>query len=48
MEWLRYQTDVFGQKALVGVNFELLWVPVAAAAAVIAGHILLKLVRRTG
>lgn len=46
MEWLRYTSDVFGRRMLVGLNWDLLWVPVVAAAAVIVLHILLKLVRR--
>ena len=48
MEALRYQQDVFGQKMLVGVNFELLWLPVAAAAVVIALHLILKVLRGAG
>jgi NADH:ubiquinone oxidoreductase subunit K len=46
MEFLRYQQDVFGQKMLVGMNWDVLWLPVAAAAAVIGLHLILKLVRR--
>ena len=46
MEFLRYTQDVFGQSMLVGVNWGLLWVPVAAAAVVIALHLLLRFVRR--
>jgi hypothetical protein len=42
MEILRYTKDVFGQKLLVGVSFELLWVPVALAAAVIICHQILR------
>ena len=42
MELLRYTRDVFGQKLLVGVNWDLLWVPVAAAGAVILVHLLLR------
>jgi hypothetical protein len=42
MEILRYTKDVFGQKLLVGVSFELLWVPVALAAAVIVCHQILR------
>ena len=48
MELLRYKQDVFGQKMLVGMNWELLWLPVAAAAAVIAVHLILKFQRRQG
>ena len=46
MDFLRYATDVFGQKALVGMNWELLWLPVAAAAVVIVLHLGLRAVRR--
>lgn len=48
MELLSYQQDVFGQRMLVGVNLELLWLPVAAAAAVIALHLVLRFLRRPG
>ena len=48
MEFLRYKQDVFGQNMLVGMNWELLWLPVAAAAAVIVLHLGLKLLRRPG
>lgn len=46
MELLRYTRDVFGQKLLVGVNWDLLWIPVAAAALVILVHLLLRARRR--
>ena len=46
MELLRHTRDVFGQKLLVGVNWDLLWVPVAAALLVIALHLLLRTRRR--
>lgn len=46
MELLRYTKDVFGQKMLVGVNWELLWIPVAAAGLVIVVHFLLRARRR--
>jgi len=46
MELLRYTRDVFGQKLLVGVNWDLLWVPVAAAGLVILVHLLLRARRR--
>jgi hypothetical protein len=48
MSWVRYQQDAFGQSMLVGVNFDLLWLPVAAAAAVIVLHLVLRFVRRAG
>lgn len=47
MEFLRYTRDVFGQTMLVGVNWEFLWLPVAAAGAVIILHLVLRRVRRT-
>ncbi len=46
MELLRYTRDVFGQKLLVGVNWDLLWVPIAAAGAFILVHLLLRARRR--
>ena len=48
MEVLRYTKDVFGQKMLVGVNWELLWLPVAAAGAVIVLHLIFRQLRRKG
>lgn len=48
MEPLRYTQDVFGQRMLVGMNWELLWVPLAAAAVVIAVHLVIRMVRRPG
>ena len=48
MEPLRYQQDVFGQKMLVGMNWDLLWLPIAAATVVIGLHLVLKLIRRAG
>ena len=38
MDLLRFSQDVFGQKMLVGMDWENLWMPVAAAFAVIALH----------
>jgi hypothetical protein len=46
MEWLRYTSDVFGRRMLVGLNWDLIWIPVTAAAAIIVMHIALKLARR--
>ena len=46
MELLRYQQDVFGQSMLVGMNWDYLWLPVAAAVLVICLHLALKLLRR--
>lgn len=48
MQLLRYTQDVFGRKMLVGVNWDLLWIPVAAAGVVIALHLILRLRRRPG
>ncbi len=48
MELLRFQSDMFGQRMLVGVNWDYLWVPVAAAFAVMAVHFAWRLVRRRG
>lgn len=48
MEVLRYSQDVFGQKMLVGMNWEFLWVPVAAAAAAILLHLLFRVFRQPG
>jgi hypothetical protein len=46
MDALRYQQDAFGQQMLVGMNWDYLWLPVAAAALVIALHLALKMLRR--
>jgi hypothetical protein len=48
MELLNYKQDVFGQSMLVGINYDLLWLPVVGAAVVIVLHIMMKLLRRTG
>jgi hypothetical protein len=48
MEVLRYTQDVFGQKMLVGMNWELLWLPVATAAAAILVHLLSRYLRQPG
>jgi len=46
MHFLRFTKDVFGQKMLVGVNWDYLWVPVAAAGAIVALHFILRTLRR--
>jgi len=46
MELLRFTKDMFGQKMLVGINWELLWLPVAAALAVIALHLFVCALRK--
>ncbi len=48
MELLRYTQDVFGRKMLVGVNWDLVWIPVAAAGALIVLHMALRLWRQRG
>ena len=48
MELLRFNQDVFGQKMLVGMNWEVLWVPVAAAAGVILLNLLFRVIRKPG
>jgi hypothetical protein len=42
MEFLRYQKSVWGEKLLIGVSWDFLWVPFAAAACVIAVHLMLR------
>lgn len=42
MEFLRYQKSVWGEKLLIGVSWDLLWVPFAAAACVILVHLVLR------
>ena len=42
MELLRHSKDVWGQKMLVGVSWDLLWVPFVAAFIVIAVHLALR------
>ena len=46
MDVLRYTKDVFGQKMLVGVNWEFLWLPIAAAGAIIVLHLILRALRQ--
>ncbi|MBC7157580.1 MAG: hypothetical protein H5U20_08710 [Rhodobacteraceae bacterium] len=47
MRFLTYNQDAFGRNMLVGINWEgWLWLPVAAAAAVIVLHLAQALVRR--
>lgn len=46
MELLRFTTDVYGRKLLVGVDWDVLWVPVALAGAVIIVHQILRARRR--
>ena len=46
MEILRYTTDVYGRKLLVGVSWDLLWVPVALAGIAIVVHQVVRVRRR--
>ena len=48
MELLRFTDNVFGQTMLVGVNWEFLWLPVAAAFVFIALHMGICALRRNG
>ena len=47
MEILRYTKDVFGQKLLVGVSWDLLWVPSLSPLIVIVCHQILRARRRS-
>ena len=49
-ELLRVTKNVWGQKMLLGVSWDLMWVPVAAAAAFIALHQIIRFAksRRAG
>lgn len=46
MEVFRVSKNVWGQEVLLGMSWDLLWVPVAAAFAWIAVHRLLRLAAR--
>ncbi|MBT5191189.1 MAG: hypothetical protein HOM07_02495 [Rhodospirillaceae bacterium] len=46
MEFFRVSKNVWGQEMLLGVSWDLLWVPVAAAVAVIVLHQLARLISR--
>jgi len=50
LELLRFTRNVWGQEMLLGVSWDLLWVPVAAAAAFIVFHQIFRLAksRRAG
>ena len=45
LELLRFTKNVWGQKMLLGVSWDLLWVPVAAGAAFIVLHQVVRIVR---
>lgn len=40
MEIFRYSRNVYGQSTLEGMSFELVWVFIGLAAAIIVGHLL--------
>ncbi len=48
MELFRVSKNVWGQEMLLGMSWDLLWVPVATAFAVIVVHQLLRLKSRRG
>ena len=49
-ELLRFTKNVWGQEMLLGVSWDLMWVPVAAAAAFIVVHQIIRFAksRRAG
>ncbi len=47
MEILRYTTDFYGRKLIVGVSWDLLWVPVALAGIAIIVHQIMRARRRS-
>jgi hypothetical protein len=48
MELFRVSKNVWGQEMLLGMSWDLLWVPVAAAFAAIVVHQLIRLKTRRG
>lgn len=42
MDVFRVARNAWGQEVLVGMSWDLLWLPVAAALAVIAAHLLAR------
>ena len=42
MDLFRFSKDVFGQKMLVGVNWDFIWVPIFLAALLILSHIIFR------
>ena len=46
MEVFRFSTDAWGQEVLLGMSWDLLWVPMAAAIGWIVVHQLLRLASR--
>ena len=46
MELFRYSRDVYGQRTLEGVDFELVWIFIGAAAVVIVAHLVWAFIAR--
>lgn len=46
MDLLRYTQDAFGQRMLSGMNWDTLWLPVAAAAGIVVLHQIVRVARR--
>lgn len=46
MELFRFSRNVWGQEMLIGMSWDYLWLPVAAAVAVILLHQIARLVKR--
>ncbi len=44
MELFRYSRDVYGQRILEGISWDLFWVVIGLAAAGIVGHLVFKAV----
>lgn len=44
-EFLRFTKNVWGQEMLLGVSWDLMWVPVAAAAAFIVLHQIIRFIK---
>ena len=47
MELFRYSRNVYGQATLEGMSFELVWVFIGVAAAIIIAHLLYKQFSKT-
>jgi hypothetical protein len=46
MEFFRFSQNVWGQEILLGMSWEPLWVPVAAAFVFIAAHLVIRALKR--
>ncbi len=46
-ELLRFTKNVWGQKMLLGVSWDLIWVPVAAAVALIVLHQIIRFAKKS-